>query len=227
MQNLLNGIDDPALVMRVDDALTIEGWNGPLARVTGYTAEEAIGRPLNERLHAADPSARIRNIARLRQWEFWEGTALLVDKVGALIGVRSVTTFIHLDGVPRILGVLRPMPRTEMLIAFYSQIAALLNRGLIHEHPGFSRQEVAMVKALDLMSAAGEDHAARIAYNVRQYRNKLGFSQEVLAEKVGTYRQHVVMWENARAKPNDDNLERLAKALNVEVADLWAAPPLT
>ena len=30
MQNLLNGIDDPALVMRVDDALTIEGWNGPL-----------------------------------------------------------------------------------------------------------------------------------------------------------------------------------------------------
>ena len=76
------------------------------------------------------------------------------------------------------------------------------------------------------MSAAGEDHAARIAYNIRRYRNKFGWSQEVLAEKVGTYRQHVVLWESERrpGKPNDDNLERLAKVFDIGVEDLWAPP---
>jgi transcriptional regulator with XRE-family HTH domain len=60
-----------------------------------------------------------------------------------------------------------------------------------------------------------------LAKNLRENRRKCGFSQEKLAEKVEISTQYLAMIEIARKFPTSQVLERLAKAMNIEVYELF------
>ena len=53
-------------------------------------------------------------------------------------------------------------------------------------------------------------------HNVQKYRKELGLSQERLAELAGVHRTYIGMVERA-----EKNIEKIAKALNVEIKDLF------
>ncbi len=55
---------------------------------------------------------------------------------------------------------------------------------------------------------------------LKQIREKRGWTQERLAEKVGVSRVTIARIETANRKPSLELLERLAKALKVKVGDL-------
>jgi transcriptional regulator with XRE-family HTH domain len=59
------------------------------------------------------------------------------------------------------------------------------------------------------------------ARNLRENRRKNGFSQEKLAEKIGISTQYLAMIEIARKFPTSTVLERLAKAMNINVYELF------
>jgi len=59
------------------------------------------------------------------------------------------------------------------------------------------------------------------AKNLRKHRRKCGFSQEKLAEKVDISTQYLAMIEIARKFPASEVLERLAKAMNINVYELF------
>ena len=59
------------------------------------------------------------------------------------------------------------------------------------------------------------------AKNLRENRRKCGFSQEKLAEKTGITTQYLAMMEIAGKFPSPDVLERLAKAMEVNVYELF------
>ena len=63
-----------------------------------------------------------------------------------------------------------------------------------------------------------------LAQNLRENRRKLGFTQAELAEKADISTHYVAMIELARNFPSADILERLAKALNIEVYELFLVP---
>lgn len=56
--------------------------------------------------------------------------------------------------------------------------------------------------------------------NVRRYRNNLSISQERLAELANVHRTYVGMIERAEKNITLLNMEKFAKALNVEISDL-------
>lgn len=58
------------------------------------------------------------------------------------------------------------------------------------------------------------------ATRLQELRKKNGYSQEVLAEKLGVSRQSVSKWERAEASPEIDNLMALAKIYGISVDDL-------
>jgi len=59
------------------------------------------------------------------------------------------------------------------------------------------------------------------AANLKEKRKKCGFSQAKLAEKVNVSTHHIAMIEITRNFPTTDLLERIAKALNTEVYELF------
>jgi len=63
-----------------------------------------------------------------------------------------------------------------------------------------------------------------LAGNTRAYRNEKGFSQEALAELVGTAPNYIAMIEQGRSFPRDAMLERIAEALSREPAELFSMP---
>ncbi len=60
----------------------------------------------------------------------------------------------------------------------------------------------------------------RVAVNLKRIRTERGFSQQALADKVGTTRVYVAMIEGALRAPSLDMLDRLGKALKVTVGEL-------
>jgi transcriptional regulator with XRE-family HTH domain len=70
-------------------------------------------------------------------------------------------------------------------------------------------------------TTADANYAPLIGANIRRRRTELGYSQERLAVVLGKYRQHIVSWENGRARPSDSNLHLLSKVLDVPVAYFW------
>lgn len=56
---------------------------------------------------------------------------------------------------------------------------------------------------------------------IRQERIKLNLTQEELAERAGLHRTYVGMIERAEKNITLLNIERLAKALGIDVADLF------
>jgi len=62
------------------------------------------------------------------------------------------------------------------------------------------------------------------AKNLRQYRQKCGFSQAKFAEKVGVSTHHIAMIELTRNFPTSDLMERFTEALNIEIYKLFVEP---
>jgi transcriptional regulator with XRE-family HTH domain len=63
-----------------------------------------------------------------------------------------------------------------------------------------------------------------LAYNLKNKRRNRGFSQEKLAEMVNVSIHHIATIETARNYPTLDLVERMAKALNIEIYELFINP---
>ncbi|MDN6735984.1 MAG: helix-turn-helix domain-containing protein [Tetragenococcus koreensis] len=50
---------------------------------------------------------------------------------------------------------------------------------------------------------------------IRENRQKLGWSQKQLAEKIHSSQQAIARWENEVTEPRTDNLQALSKALGI------------
>ena len=59
-----------------------------------------------------------------------------------------------------------------------------------------------------------------VARNLRRLRKKRGLSQEELADRAGLNRNYVGMIEREENAPTVDALEQLAKALDINAAEL-------
>ena len=57
---------------------------------------------------------------------------------------------------------------------------------------------------------------------VRKERNKLGLSQEELAAKAGVHRTYIGMIERAEKNITLENIEKVAKALNLKLSDFFS-----
>lgn len=57
--------------------------------------------------------------------------------------------------------------------------------------------------------------------NIKLYRTQLNLTQEELASLSGVYRTHLAGIETGHLNPSVKTVEKLAKALNVTVADLF------
>jgi len=60
----------------------------------------------------------------------------------------------------------------------------------------------------------------RVAMRVKEWRDRRGLTQEQLAEKAGISRGYLARLETARQDPKLSTLEKIAKALKVDVAKL-------
>jgi transcriptional regulator with XRE-family HTH domain len=63
------------------------------------------------------------------------------------------------------------------------------------------------------------------AVNLRRERKKCGLSQETLADIAGLHRTYVGSVERGERNISLDNVERLARALGLELTDLLRKPP--
>lgn len=70
---------------------------------------------------------------------------------------------------------------------------------------------------------AGPDHPARavLAVNLRKMRHERNLSQEALADLAGIHRNYLGGIERCERNVGLDNLQKLAVALNVPVAELF------
>jgi transcriptional regulator with XRE-family HTH domain len=67
-----------------------------------------------------------------------------------------------------------------------------------------------------------DDCRKLLARNMKKYRQILGISQIALAEKVGCSTTLIGNIEIYKRFPSADNINRIAKALEVKVSDLFA-----
>jgi transcriptional regulator with XRE-family HTH domain len=63
------------------------------------------------------------------------------------------------------------------------------------------------------------------AYNLKAKRQKCGFTQAILAEKVGVSTHHIAMIEIARHYPTLELVERIANTLDIEIYELFIVKP--
>jgi transcriptional regulator with XRE-family HTH domain len=61
-----------------------------------------------------------------------------------------------------------------------------------------------------------------LASNLKEYRRKLGFSQDKLAELAGISSQYLATVETCRKFPTPEVLDCLAEALNIETHELFS-----
>jgi transcriptional regulator with XRE-family HTH domain len=70
-----------------------------------------------------------------------------------------------------------------------------------------------------------EDCRKLLAKNMKKYRQTLGISQMSLAEKVGCSTTLIGNIEIGKRFPSAGNINLIAKALDVKIADLFAEDP--
>jgi len=69
-----------------------------------------------------------------------------------------------------------------------------------------------------------ESARALLALNVLRLRNELGWSQEALAFEAGLHRTFIAHVERQARNISIDNIERIAAALGVPIAELLGSP---
>ncbi len=57
--------------------------------------------------------------------------------------------------------------------------------------------------------------------NLKKYRNLMGISQEAFAEKCGLHRTYISAVECYRRSISLDNIQKIAKALDIEIYKLF------
>jgi len=70
-----------------------------------------------------------------------------------------------------------------------------------------------------------DDCRKLLARNMKKYRQILGISQIALAEKVGCSTTLIGNIEIGKRFPSADNINRIASALEIKVADLFSEDP--
>lgn len=60
-----------------------------------------------------------------------------------------------------------------------------------------------------------------LGLNIKYHRTRLGLTQEELSSLSGVYRSHLAGIETGSLNPSVKTVEKLARALNVAVADLF------
>ncbi len=65
------------------------------------------------------------------------------------------------------------------------------------------------------------DLKKKLGYNIKKYRKIKNITQEKLAELIGVEVISISYIETGRCFPSPDNLEKISKALNVSVSDLF------
>lgn len=74
---------------------------------------------------------------------------------------------------------------------------------------------------MDHVRFTGMNLRDRVALNIQDLRRARGLSQEELAHRANVSRGHMGKVENARFAASLDLLERIAKALKVDAAELF------
>jgi len=64
-----------------------------------------------------------------------------------------------------------------------------------------------------------------LAFNIKQNRLRLGYSQAKLAEKAESSTQYIAMIELGRKFPSPEMIDRLAAAMEIDNLDLFTPPP--
>lgn len=67
----------------------------------------------------------------------------------------------------------------------------------------------------------GDNINVRFGRKVKEERLRLGLSQEALAEKAGVHRTYIGMIERAEKNITLENIEKIAKALELKIKDLF------
>ena len=62
---------------------------------------------------------------------------------------------------------------------------------------------------------------------IKKYRNKLGLTQDDLAEKIGRTQRQVSLIELGKSYPNPETLSNIATSLNCSLKDLFDFEPIT
>lgn len=75
------------------------------------------------------------------------------------------------------------------------------------------------------MNAAGSEARRRVAANMRRLRKVQGWSQEELAAQCGLHRTFVSSTERGERNISVDNIDRMARALEVDVVELLRPVP--
>lgn len=63
----------------------------------------------------------------------------------------------------------------------------------------------------------------RFGRAVRRRRRELDLSQEALAEKAGLHRTYISIIESGKCNVSLENIEKLAKALNISISDFFSS----
>ncbi|HEX8499429.1 MAG TPA: helix-turn-helix transcriptional regulator [Pyrinomonadaceae bacterium] len=66
------------------------------------------------------------------------------------------------------------------------------------------------------------DIRSRFGLAIKQRRQEIGISQEVLAERAGLHRTYIGDIERGARNLSLENIEKLAKALQISISDLFA-----
>ncbi|MCX7277869.1 MAG: EAL domain-containing protein [Burkholderiales bacterium] len=137
--------DQAALLDKAQDAIVqydlagnVIFWNHGAERLTGWTAEEAMGQPMYKRIFV-DHTAFAQGMHQLMQTGTWQGEVQHLRKDGRMVAVESHRTLVHDElGQPRsVLSIntditqRKAAEREIQQLAFYDQLTQLPNRLLL------------------------------------------------------------------------------------------------
>jgi transcriptional regulator with XRE-family HTH domain len=77
------------------------------------------------------------------------------------------------------------------------------------------------MEIMSILMAVSSDARKLFAKKLRQIRQAQGLSQETLADLAGLHRTYVGSIERSERNVSIDNIERLAKALEVDIVEFF------